>query len=122
MRAARRNAVFLEIALVVFLGPPEIGRRSNLRHNLAREAARAVEFVFNFVRGAFLLGIMKENYGAVLFAVVGPLSRAPDGSESSGHVGRRKPAAVARMKFAGDHSRAAQLQHGRCDHCTHPRK
>src|ERR1700752_2053316 len=74
MRSACRDAVLLEIPLVIFFGTPKIGRRNDLRHDLAREASGPVEFVFHLLRRSFLLRIMKEDNRAILLAIVGTLA------------------------------------------------
>src|ERR1700733_10718384 len=68
------DAVLLEVALVVFLGAVEIARRNNLRDDLARQAAGAVELGLHGFGGGFLCGVVEENDGAILAAIIGPLA------------------------------------------------
>jgi hypothetical protein len=72
--SAGRNAVFFKIPLVVFLGSPKISGGNDLRDDFTTEAAGSVEFFFHLPRGAFLLCIVKEDYGSVLGSEVRPLA------------------------------------------------
>src|SRR5271170_7788115 len=70
---ARLNALFLEVFLVILLGAEEFRSRNDLRHDLALEDSRFVQRRHRFARLRFLLGVMKENRGAVLRPVIRPL-------------------------------------------------
>ena len=59
---------------VILLAAIEFVGRRDLRDDLARKTPGAVEFLDHFPRGGLLLRVVKENYRAVLLAVVGPLA------------------------------------------------
>ena len=76
----RRNPPALEVALMVFLGPPEGGGFFDLRDDGAAEFARRIERLFGGIGRRFLLGAVAEDRRAILRADVGALAVGVVGS------------------------------------------
>ena len=64
------DALLLEVFLVIFLGTEEFRCGNNLRHDRVFEHAGFVERRDRLASLRFLFGIMEENRGAILRAVI----------------------------------------------------
>lgn len=68
------HAALFQILLMIFLRAPEFRSRSDFRDNPPLELPRPFELFLGRARRGFLLGRVEKYCGAILLAVIGPLT------------------------------------------------